>query len=265
VVNVDVREDHGIEPSNINVRKCRIEIRSSIALNQPQIHKHTAVTCVDQRAAARDLTGSAKQCGSHTHASKAKSVMVAINSRWGGLLGFTCMSLCIGILVVSDRAAAGEYVDRGGPAVQSWLEQRLSMPFDVDLEVVPDEGDAIEASLVRLCDTRGCALVLTTGGTGPAPRDITPDVTQRVCDRMLPGFGEAMRLASLKVVPTAVLSRQEAGHRGASLIINLPGNPSAVADCLNAVFDAVPWCIELLGGPRLITTPEAWRPKHASP
>jgi len=173
------------------------------------------------------------------------------------------MSISIGILVVSDRAAAGEYTDRGGPAVHEWLDRRLAMPFDEVLEIVPDEADAIEASLRAMCDTLKCALVLTTGGTGPAARDITPDVTERVCDRMLPGFGEAMRLASLKVVPTAILSRQEAGHRGSTLIINLPGNPAAVADCLDAIFDAVPWCLELLGGPRLDTRPPAWRPKHA--
>jgi molybdopterin adenylyltransferase len=174
------------------------------------------------------------------------------------------MSISIGILVVSDRAAAGEYTDRGGPAVRGWLDNRLAMPFDVYLEIVPDEAPAIEQALRTFCDATRCALVLTTGGTGPAPRDITPDVTRVVCDRMLPGFGEAMRLASLKVVPTAILSRQEAGHRGATLIINLPGNPAAVADCLDAVFDAVPWCLELIGGPRLVTDPPAWRPKHAA-
>ena len=174
------------------------------------------------------------------------------------------MSISIGILVVSDRAAAGEYTDRGGPAVRDWLDGRLAMPLEVHLEIVPDEAPAIEGALLAFCDETHCSLVLTTGGTGPAPRDITPDVTRRVCDRMLPGFGEAMRLASSNIVPTAILSRQEAGHRGATLIINLPGQPSAVADCLDAVFDAVPWCIELLGGPRVNTDPPAWRPRHAS-
>ncbi len=127
--------------------------------------------------------------------------------------------------------------------------------------IVPDETDAITAALLHCTDQLQCPLVLTTGGTGPAARDITPEVTEAVCDRMLPGFGECMRAASLAVVPTAILSRQTAGHRGASLIVNLPGKPSAVADCLDAVFPAVPYCIDLLGGPRLETDPPAWRPK----
>lgn len=175
-----------------------------------------------------------------------------------------CMSIPIGIVVVSDRAARGEYADRGGPAVEAWLQDRLSIDWTGHVRLVPDEASLIEAALTELCDVLRCPLVLTTGGTGPALRDITPEVTERVCDRMLPGFGEQMRRASLEKVPTAILSRQEAGHRGASLIINLPGKPSAVADCLEAVFDAVPYCVDLLGGQRLETDPPAWRPKHAT-
>jgi molybdopterin adenylyltransferase len=170
------------------------------------------------------------------------------------------MAVCIGILVVSDRAASGVYEDRGGPAVEAWLADRLCSPFETHVIVVPDEASAIEAALLELCDERSCPLVLTTGGTGPSTRDITPEITEQVCDRIFPGFGESMRLASLKVVPTAILSRQTAGHRGSTLIINLPGKPAAVADCLDAVFDAVPYCIDLLGGPRLETSPQAWRP-----
>ena len=177
-----------------------------------------------------------------------------------GLVKSESMALCIGILVVSDRASSGVYEDRGGPAVLAWLSGRLCTSFETHVVLVPDEAEAIEAALLDLCDKRSCPLVLTTGGTGPSARDITPETTERVCDRMFPGFGESMRQASLKVVPTAILSRQTAGHRGGSLIINLPGKPAAVADCLDAVFDAVPYCIDLLGGPRLETTPPAWRP-----
>lgn len=172
----------------------------------------------------------------------------------------------IGVVTVSDRAFQGVYEDRGGPAVQDWLRAALVTPWTAVAHTVPDERDAIAAVLRELADTGKVPLILTTGGTGPAPRDITPDVTEEVCDRLMPGFGEKMRMASLKVVPTAILSRQVAGTRGGSLIINLPGNPSAVADCLNAVFDAVPYAIDLLGGPRLETDPDvcaAFRPRHA--
>jgi len=157
----------------------------------------------------------------------------------------------LGILTVSDRASRGEYEDRGGPAIQAWLARVLSCEWEACAEVVPDEPDRIEAALVRMCDEHRCGLVLTTGGTGPASRDVTPEATAAVCERLLPGFGESMRAASLLVVPTAILSRQIAGTRGQSLIINLPGKPSAVGDCLDAVFPAVPYCIDLLGGPRL--------------
>ncbi len=176
------------------------------------------------------------------------------------------MTANIGILTVSDRASRGEYEDRGGPAVQSWLNAALSVAWTPVMVIVPDETDRIEAVLRSMCDAEDCSLVLTTGGTGPAPRDLTPEATVQVCDRMLPGFGECMRAASLEIVPTAILSRQVAGTRGTSLIVNLPGKPSAVADCLNAIFPAVPYCMDLIGGPRLETNSnvcEVFRPKHA--
>ena len=176
------------------------------------------------------------------------------------------MSIRIGVVTVSDRAFRGEYEDRGGPAVIAWLHAALQSDWTAVPALVPDEIDQVDAVLRRLCDEERCPLVLTTGGTGPARRDITPEATAQVCHRVLEGFGEQMRAASLQVVPTAILSRQIAGTRGSSLIINLPGNPSAVADCLDAVFPAVPWCIELLEGPLIQTNPEvcsAYRPPHA--
>ncbi len=170
----------------------------------------------------------------------------------------------IGILVASDRAHAGVYEDRGGPAVDAWLRTALVTPWRPLLVVVPDERAVIAATLRRLADEEGCPLILTTGGTGPAPRDVTPEATADVCDRMMPGFGEAMRAASLAEVPTAILSRQTAGLRGGCLIVNLPGNPKAVKTCLDAVFPAVPYCIDLVGGPRIDTDPAysaAFRPR----
>jgi molybdopterin adenylyltransferase len=165
----------------------------------------------------------------------------------------------IGILVCSDRASAGVYEDRGGPAVKAWLDRALVNHWRPLTIIVPDDRPAIEKALVRLADVEECALVLTTGGTGPAPRDVTPEATLAVCDRLLPGFGEAMRMASLRDVPTAILSRQLAGSRGRALIVNLPGKPEAVAVCLDAVFAAIPYCIDLLGGPRLDTNPSICR------
>lgn len=176
------------------------------------------------------------------------------------------MSIAIGILTVSDRASSGVYEDRGGPAIQAWLAQALSSQWRAVSRIVPDEWERIDSALRAMCDEEECGLVLTTGGTGPARRDLTPDVTESICDRVLPGFGEQMRAVSLSVVPTAILSRQVAGTRGSSLIINLPGKPSAVADCLDAVFPAVPYCIDLLGGPRLETDPDrcaVFRPGQA--
>lgn len=172
----------------------------------------------------------------------------------------------IGILTVSDRASRGEYEDRGGPAIREELSKILASPWTPVAKVIPDERPKIEAALKELCDQEGCCLVVTTGGTGPAARDVTPEATEAVCEKMMPGFGELMRGVSLKVVPTAILSRQTAGIRGKSLIVNLPGKPSAIADCLGAVFPAIPYCIDLIGGPRLETNPavcKAFRPKGA--
>lgn len=170
----------------------------------------------------------------------------------------------IGIVTVSDRASRGEYPDRGGPAIRAWLERALKSPWEAVPRLVPDEQGQIEDTLRDLCDREGCCLVVTTGGTGPAHRDITPEATAAVCDKVLDGFGELMRAVSLQVVPTAILSRQIAGVRGASLIINLPGKPAAISDCLNAVFPAVPYCIDLIDGPYLETRDDvikAFRPK----
>ncbi|WP_303903743.1 molybdopterin adenylyltransferase [Thiohalomonas denitrificans] len=172
----------------------------------------------------------------------------------------------IGIVTVSDRASRGEYEDLGGPAIREWLERALTSPWEAVARLVPDEQAQVETALRELSDDEGCGLVVTTGGTGPAPRDITPEATEAVCDKLLDGFGEQMRAVSLKIVPTAILSRQIAGIRGRSLIINLPGKPSAIADCLDGVFPAVPYCIDLIEGPYLETDEsviKAFRPKHA--
>lgn len=167
--------------------------------------------------------------------------------------------IAIGIVVSSDRAAAGLYEDRGGPAIEAYLAKALATQWRPEKRLVPDERASIEQALIALADRKRCPLILTTGGTGPAPRDVTPEATAAVCDRLLPGFGEAMRIASLAEVPTAILSRQIAGTRGQSLIINLPGKPSSIGTCLDAVFAAIPYCIDLIGGPRLDTNPEICR------
>ena len=172
----------------------------------------------------------------------------------------------IGFVTVSDRASRGEYEDLGGPAMQAWLSNALTNDWEAVARVVPDEQDQVEATLKELADEVGCCLIVTTGGTGPALRDITPEATIAVSDKILDGFGEQMRAVSLKFVPTAILSRQLAAIRGQSLIINLPGKPSAIGDCLEAVFPAVPYCIDLLDGPYLETDEsfvKAFRPKHA--
>jgi molybdopterin adenylyltransferase len=169
----------------------------------------------------------------------------------------------IGILTISDRASRGDYEDRGGPAIRDWLAQALASPWEAFPRLIADDRGAIEAALRELSDGQACCLIVTTGGTGPAPRDVTPEATEAVCEKMLPGFGERMRAASLASVPTAILSRQSAGIRGRSLIVNLPGKPAAIGECLHAVFPAVPYCIELIGGGRLETRPEfcaAFRP-----
>ena len=169
----------------------------------------------------------------------------------------------IGIVSVSDRASRGVYEDRGGPGVEAYLSDVLTSPWEATVRVIPDETELIRATLVELVDEAGCCLVITTGGTGPAPRDVTPEATAAVLDKELAGFGEAMRAVSRPHVPTAVLSRQTAGVRGSALIINLPGSPKAIRECLDAVFAAVPDCVDLIGGPRLETDPdriEAYRP-----
>ena len=172
----------------------------------------------------------------------------------------------IGIVTVSDRAARGDYEDKGGPAIVAELTKILISLWEAVEVVIPDESDIIKETLIDLCDDEGCCLVVTTGGTGPAARDVTPEATEAVCDKLMPGFGELMRTESLKVVPTAILSRQTAGIRGKSLLINLPGNPPAIHDCLMAVFPAIPYCVDLLEGPFLETDEsycKAFRPKHA--
>jgi molybdopterin adenylyltransferase len=170
----------------------------------------------------------------------------------------------IGTVTVSDRASKGVYEDLGGPAIRACLAEILSCPWEPVARLIPDERPGIEETLRELCDREGCCLVVTTGGTGPARRDVTPEATEAVCDKLLDGFGELMRAVSLRVVPTAILSRQIAGIRGRSLIVNLPGKPSAIRDCLLAVFPAVPYCIDLIEGPYLTTNEalvKAFRPK----
>jgi molybdopterin adenylyltransferase len=174
------------------------------------------------------------------------------------------VSAKIGIVTVSDRASRGEYQDLGGPAIRAYLENVLTSPWIPVAKVIPDERPGIEQALKSLCDDEKCCLVVTTGGTGPAARDVTPEATQAVCEKMMPGFGELMRKVSLEKVPTAILSRQTAGIRGGSLIVNLPGQPRAIAECLDAIFPAIPYCIDLIGGPYLTTDETrlaAFRPK----
>ena len=170
----------------------------------------------------------------------------------------------IGVVTISDRASAGVYEDKGGPGIEAALAAILSTPWRPVRRVIPDERRLIEAALCELADVERCSLILTTGGTGPSPRDLTPEATEAVCERLMPGFGELMRARSLLEVPTAILSRQVAGLRGRSLIVNLPGKPAAIRTCLDAVFPAIPYCLDLIGGDRLDTNPEAcvaFRPK----
>ncbi|MAE77484.1 MAG: molybdopterin adenylyltransferase [Planctomycetes bacterium] len=174
------------------------------------------------------------------------------------------MTVRIGIVTVSDRASRGEYEDRGGPAIHDELTKILTSPWEPVVRVIPDERDRIEATLIELVDRERCCLVVTTGGTGPATRDVTPEATEAVSEKLMPGFGELMRSVSLAFVPTAILSRQAAGIRGQALIVNLPGKPAAIHDCLMAVFPAIPYCVDLIEGPRLETDPacvQAFRPK----
>lgn len=172
----------------------------------------------------------------------------------------------IGVLNISDRASAGVYEDTPGKACVALLREWLATPFETDYKVIPDERILIAAELRRMADQAGCCLVVTTGGTGPAPRDVTPEATRDVIEKELPGFGELMRATSLKYVPTAILSRQLAGTRGRTLIVNLPGRPKAIRENLEAVFPAIPYCIDLIGGPRLEANEAAmkvFRPKNA--
>jgi len=190
----------------------------------------------------------------------------------------TEQEVVIGLVSISDRASSGLYEDKGIPALEAWLKRALITPFRAETRLIPDERPVIEATLVSLADEVGCCLILTTGGTGPAPRDVTPEATLAVGERELPGFGEEMRRISLNFVPTAILSRQVAVVRGKTLIVNLPGQPKAIQETLEGlrwddgtwrhkgIFAAIPYCIDLIGGPYLETDPDvipAFRPKSA--
>jgi molybdopterin adenylyltransferase len=175
-------------------------------------------------------------------------------------------ALLIGLVSISDRASSGVYEDKGIPALQEWFGAALTSPWRTESRLIPDEQPTIEATLIELCDRVGCHLVLTTGGTGPAPRDVTPEATLAVAHKVMPGFGEQMRAVSLKYVPTAILSRQVGAIRGKALILNLPGQPKAIKETLDGVFAAVPYCIDLIGGPYIETNEavvKAFRPKSA--
>ena len=175
-------------------------------------------------------------------------------------------TLRVGLVSISDRASSGAYQDAGLPALEQWLGQVVKTPWQCTKRLIPDEQTLIEAMLIELADNEGCHLILTTGGTGPAPRDVTPEATLAVAHKVLPGFGEQMRAVSLKYVPTAILSRQVGVVRGSCLILNLPGQPKAIKETLDGVFAAVPYCIDLIGGPYIETDPDlvvAFRPKSA--
>ncbi|MBB3697182.1 molybdopterin adenylyltransferase [Flammeovirga yaeyamensis] len=172
--------------------------------------------------------------------------------------------LKIGIINVSDRASRGEYEDLPGKEVRRLMNLWLTCPWEEVYKVVPDEQDQLEDRMIKMA-MKGCSLIVTTGGTGPALRDVTPEATEAVCDKMLPGFGEQMRQVSLQYVPTAILSRQTAGVRGSTLIVNLPGKPKSIKECLEVVFPAIPYCIDLIGGAYIETNPEemkVFRPKQ---
>jgi len=172
----------------------------------------------------------------------------------------------IGIINVSDRASKGIYEDLPGKAIQQTLKEYLLSDWEVVYAVIPDEQNEIENEMIRMADVENCCLIVTSGGTGPAKRDVTPEATQAVCQKMMPGFGELMRQTSLQYVPTAILSRQTAGIRNHTLIINLPGKPKAIRECLDAVFPAVPYCVDLIEGPYLEVNEEvirAFRPKSS--
>lgn len=186
-------------------------------------------------------------------------------------------TVTIGLVSISDRASQGVYADQGLPSLKEWLSQAVVNPIDWKEALIPDDRATISSTLIRLCD-EGCALVLTTGGTGPAPRDVTPEATLDVAHKLMPGFGEQMRQISLQFVPTAILSRQVGVIRGQTLILNLPGQPKSIRETLeglrasdgraavHGIFAAVPYCVDLIGGPYIETRPEvcaAFRPKSA--
>ncbi len=171
----------------------------------------------------------------------------------------------IGIITVSDRASAGIYEDISGKAIIDTLNSYLTSPWEEVYEIIPDEQDIIEATMIKMADEKNCSLIVTTGGTGPAKRDVTPEATEAVCNRMMPGFGELMRAESLKFVPTAILSRQTAGLRNDTLIVNLPGKPKSIKECLDAVFPAIPYCLDLMERPFMEINEEnikVFRPKN---
>lgn len=175
-------------------------------------------------------------------------------------------ALLIGLVSISDRASSGVYEDKGIPGLREWFEAALKSAWRMETRLIPDEQPVIERTLIELVDVVGCGLVLTTGGTGPAPRDVTPEATLAVAHKVLPGFGEQMRQTSLKYVPTAILSRQVGAIRGRALILNLPGQPKAIKETLDGIFPAVPYCIDLIGGPYVETNDDvckAFRPKSA--
>ena len=170
-----------------------------------------------------------------------------------------------GLITVSDRASSGVYEDLGGPAILSYLESVVTTAYETEARIIPDDTDVIRDTIIDLADHHSCCLIVTTGGTGPAVRDVTPEATEQACQKMMPGFGELMRAVSLQYVPTAILSRQTAGVRGESLVVNLPGNPKAIAECLDAVFPAIPYCIDLIDGPFIETNEDrfkVFRPKQ---
>ena len=172
----------------------------------------------------------------------------------------------IGAVTVSDRASIGQYEDQSGPAIAAYLTKILKSPFHIMRRIIPDGFESVRDTLIDLADKEHCDLILTTGGTGPSPRDLTPEATAAAAPRILPGFGELMRQESLKQVPTAILSRQIAAHRGPCLIINLPGKPASIETCLNAVFPAVPYCLELIGAATIETDAAilpSFRPKQS--
>ena len=172
----------------------------------------------------------------------------------------------IGILVASDRASSNEYQDEGGPAILQFLIEATLSQLEVHYRCIPDKQSLIESTMIELADIVGCNVVVTTGGTGPADRDVTPEATENVVERLMPGFGEQMRAISLKYTPTAILSRQTAGIRGSCLLFNLPGRPKSIRETIDEIWKAVPYCVDLIGGPYLDCNDEvcnAFRPKNA--